>query len=230
MLRIAVITLFPKMLAAVTDYGVSGRSVKQGLVEILSFNPRDYTADRHRTVDERPYGGGPGMVMKVGPLYKAVHAAHKVLKAARVIYLTPQGRRLNQQAVQHLAASESLILVAGRYEGVDERFIDSCVDEEWSIGDYVVSGGELPVMVLIDAIARTVPGVLGSEDSAREDSFFSGLLDHPHYTRPENFAGQKVPAVLLSGDHEAIRRWRLQQAEARTKQRRPDLLKKRLES
>jgi len=226
MLRIAVITLFPEMLATVTEYGVTGRSVRAGLVEILSFNPRDYTADKHRTVDDRPYGGGPGMVMKIQPLREAVNAAHRVIPDARVIYLTPQGRCLDQPGVQHLAASGNLILVAGRYEGVDERFVETYVDEEWSIGDYVLSGGELPVMVLIDAIARTVPGVLGDEDSASEDSFVSGLLDYPHYTRPENFEGQKVPTVLLSGDHEAIRCWRRQQAEQRTQQRRPDLLKK----
>ncbi len=226
MLRIAVISLFPEMLAAVSEHGVTGRALKQGLLEVLSLNPRDYAADRHRTVDDRPYGGGPGMVMKVAPLGAAVRAARKLIPAARVIYLSPQGCRLDQQGVQHLAAHKNLILVAGRYEGVDERFIELFVDEEWSIGDYVLSGGELPVMVLIDAMARTVPGVLGHADSAGEDSFchgLGGLLDYPHYTRPENFAGRRVPEVLLSGDHAAVRRWRRQQTEQRTRQRRPDL-------
>ena len=226
MLRIAVVSLFPEMLKAVTDYGVTGRGIKEGLLEVLTFNPRDYASDKHRTVDDRPYGGGPGMVMKVEPLRDAVQSALKILPEARVVYLTPQGKCLDQQGVQHLKLCGDLILVAGRYEGVDERFIETYVDEEWSIGDYVLSGGELPVMVLIDAIARTIPGVLGHDESASEDSFFNGLLDYPHYTRPEDFEGKKVPAVLLSGDHEAIQRWRSQQAEERTRQRRPDLLKK----
>lgn len=228
MLNIAVVTLFPEMLAAVRDYGVTGRAVDNGLLSIETVNPRDFTADTHRTVDDRPYGGGPGMVMMVQPLQEAVAAAQKQLPSGkgRVVYLSPQGRPLNQAAVTRLAreAEQGMILVAGRYEGVDERFINTCVDEECSIGDYVLSGGELPAMALIDAMARTLPGVLGHEDSAAADSFAGGLLDYPHYTRPENIHGQSVPEVLLSGDHERIRRWRLQQALGRTWQRRPDLL------
>lgn len=227
-LNIAVVTLFPEMLAAVRDYGVTGRAVENGLLSIEVVNPRDFTADAHRTVDDRPYGGGPGMVMMVQPLQDAVAEAIQCLPGGktRVVYLSPQGRRLNQARVGRLAqaAEQGLILVAGRYEGVDERFINTCVDEECSIGDYVLSGGELPAMVLIDAMARTLPGVLGHEDSAAADSFAGGLLDYPHYTRPENLDGQSVPEVLLSGDHERIRRWRLQQALGRTWLRRPDLL------
>lgn len=224
MLRVAVVTLFPEMLAAVTDYGVTGRGVKQGLLEVTAFNPREYTQDVHRTVDDRPYGGGPGMVMKIEPLRDAIEAARTKLTRAKVIYLSPQGQVFKQSAVKALKGAEELILVAGRYEGIDERLMVELVDEEWSIGDYVLSGGELPAMVVIDALARTIPGVLGHDDSASEDSFFAGLLDYPHYTRPEEFQGKSVPSILLSGDHEAIRRWRLRQALDRTWQRRPDLL------
>jgi len=228
-LNVVVITLFPEMLAAIRDYGISGRAMGNGLLSMDAVNPRDFTADARRNVDDRPYGGGPGMVMMAQPLKDAVAAAKEGLPnghRTRVVYLTPQGRRLDQPAVTRLArtAEHGLILVAGRYEGVDERFIDACVDEEWSVGDYVLSGGELPAMVLIDAMARTLPGVLGHEDSAAADSFAKGLLDHPHYTRPESLDGRTVPEVLLSGDHERIRRWRLQQALGRTWQRRPDLL------
>lgn len=224
MLQVAVVTLFPEMLAAVGQYGVTGRAVQTGLLRILAFNPRDYAPGPHRNVDDRPYGGGPGMVMMVQPLRDAILAARAALPQARVIYLTPQGQRLVQQDVVRLAGWQELILVAGRYEGVDERLIRHHVDEEWSIGDYVLSGGELPAMVLIDAIARTVPGVLGHEDSADEDSFVNGLLDYPHYTRPEQVDGETVPPVLLSGDHKLIRHWRMKQALGRTWQRRPDLL------
>lgn len=224
-LRVAVITLFPDMLKAVTDYGVTGRAVANGLLEVSAVNPRDFTRDAHRTVDDRPYGGGPGMVMLAAPLHEALVAARARLPEAKVAYLSPQGRRLDQAAVQMLAGRGRLILIAGRYEGVDERFLEAGVDEEWSIGDYVTSGGELPAMVLIDAMARTLPGVLGHGDSAAEDSFASGLLDYPHYTRPERLDGAAVPEVLLSGDHERIRRWRLKQALGRTWKRRPDLLR-----
>ena len=226
MVEFAVITLFPEMLGAVRDYGVTGRAVKSGIIRIGSWNPRDYAEDNHRTVDDRPYGGGPGMVMMMPPLCAAIQAARTAMSGAgKVIHLTPQGRLLDQDGVMELAARECLILVAGRYEGLDERIIESEVDEEWSIGDYVLSGGELAAMVLIDAVTRTLPGVLGHEDSAREDSFCNGLLDYPHYTRPEEFAGRRVPEVLLSGNHEIIRRWRLQQALGRTWLRRPELLK-----
>ena len=224
-LHVVVISLFPDMLKAVTDFGVTGRAVVNGQLSVTAINPRDFTRDVHRTVDDRPYGGGPGMVMLTAPLREAVTAARAAAPGAKVLYLSPQGRRLDQAAVQQLAAQGSLILVAGRYEGVDERFIEAYVDQEWSIGDYVISGGELPAMVLIDAMARTLPGVLGHENSAVQDSFADGLLDYPHYTRPEEIDGAAVPAVLLSGDHDRIRRWRLKQALGRTWKRRPDLLR-----
>ena len=224
MLRIAVVTLFPEMLKAVTDYGVTGRAVKNGLVEVIAFNPREYCTDTHRTVDDRPYGGGPGMVMMFEPLRDAIQTARKEIKAASVIYLTPQGNRLNQDKMVEFSKRKGLIMVAGRYEGIDERFVSTLVDEEWSIGDYVLTGGELPAMVIIDAMSRNIPGVLGHEESAKEDSFFNGLLDCPHYTRPENIDGMKVPEILLSGDHAQIQRWRIKQALGRTWQRRPDLL------
>jgi tRNA (guanine37-N1)-methyltransferase len=191
---------------------------------LQTWNPRDFADDAHRTVDDRPYGGGPGMVMMVEPLRRAIDAARKAAPGAPVAYLSPQGRRLDQQVAAELAQRGSMILLAGRYEGVDERLIQSDVDEEWSIGDYVLSGGELPAMVLMDTVVRLLPGVLGHADSAEQDSFVDGLLDFPHYTRPEEIGGQRVPAVLLSGDHEQIRRWRLKQALGRTWLRRPDLL------
>ncbi len=222
--KVAVVTLFPEMLAAVRDHGITGRAVTRGQVEVQCWNPRDFTADRHNTVDDRPYGGGPGMLMKVQPLHDAVDAAKQWTGDARVVYLSPQGQVFNQAAASQMAQSGNLILIAGRYEGIDERLIQAVVDEEWSIGDYVLSGGELPAMVLIDAVTRLLPGVLGDAQSAVEDSFSAGLLDHPHYTRPEVLDGVTVPAILLSGDHEKIRRWRLQQALGRTWQRRPDLL------
>lgn len=229
-LRVAVITLFPEMFTSITDYGVSGRAVKQRRIEIRCWNPRDFTEDRHQTVDARPYGGGPGMVMLVEPLRRSVKAAREWAgEAAEVVYLSPQGKRFNQPAAQAFAGSErNLILVAGRYEGIDERFIVLEVDSEWSIGDYVLSGGELGAMVMLDAITRLLPGVLGHAQSAEQDSFTDGLLDCPHYTRPEVYpVGEEqkvVPEVLRSGDHERIRRWRLQQALGRTALRRPDLL------
>ncbi|GGQ10046.1 tRNA (guanosine(37)-N1)-methyltransferase TrmD [Shewanella sp. MF05960] len=221
---LGVITLFPEMFRAVTDFGVTGRAVKSGLLEVQTWNPRDFTHDRHSTVDDRPYGGGPGMLMMVQPLRDAIHAAKAAAgDGAKVIYLSPQGRKLDQQGVTELAKSDRLILVCGRYEGVDERIIQTEVDEEWSIGDYVLSGGELPAMTLIDSVARLVPGVLGKQASAEQDSFSEGLLDCPHYTRPEQLDGMDVPAVLLSGDHEKIRLWRLQQSIGRTFLRRPEL-------
>ncbi|MCT7941144.1 MULTISPECIES: tRNA (guanosine(37)-N1)-methyltransferase TrmD [Shewanella] len=221
---LGVITLFPEMFRAVTDFGVTGRAVKNGLLEVQTWNPRDFTHDRHNTVDDRPYGGGPGMLMMVQPLRDAIHAAKAAAgDRAKVIYLSPQGRKLDQQGVTELAKSDSLILVCGRYEGIDERIIQTEVDEEWSIGDYVLSGGEIPAMTLIDSVARLVPGVLGKQASAEQDSFSDGLLDCPHYTRPENLDGMDVPAVLLSGDHEKIRLWRLQQSIGRTFLRRPEI-------
>ncbi|MGS0673599.1 tRNA (guanosine(37)-N1)-methyltransferase TrmD [Shewanella sp. 0m-4] len=222
---LGVVTLFPEMFRAVTDFGVTGRAVSKGLLELQTWNPRDFTHDKHKTVDDRPYGGGPGMLMMVQPLRDAIHAAKAAAgKEAKVIYLSPQGRKLTQQGVEELAQSSSLVLVCGRYEGVDERIIQTEVDEEWSIGDYVLSGGELPAMTLIDSVSRLVPGVLGKQASAEQDSFSDGLLDCPHYTRPESLDGLDVPAVLLSGNHEHIRRWRLQQSLGRTLLRRPELL------
>jgi tRNA (guanine37-N1)-methyltransferase len=224
-MHIALVSLFPEMFAAVTEHGVTGRAVKLGVVNITQINPRDFTVDKHRTVDDRPYGGGPGMLMKVDPLRQAIAAAKEAVGGdAGVIYLSPQGRQLTHAKSVELAQREALILVAGRYEGVDERLIEAEVDEELSIGDYVLSGGELAAMVVIDAVTRQLPGVLGHELSAQEDSYADGLLDCPHYTRPENLDGEIVPEVLLSGDHEKIRRWRLKQALGRTHERRPDLL------
>lgn len=225
-LQVGVISLFPEMFQAITENGVTGRAVREGLLAIQLINPRDFTHDRHRTVDDRPYGGGPGMLMMVQPLTDAIAAAKQQLGAdTKVIYLSPQGRKLDHVGARELAQQEKLILIAGRYEGIDERVITRHVDEEWSIGDYVLSGGELPAMVMIDAVARLIPGVLGHQDSASEDSFAEGLLDCPHYTRPEILDGEAVPSVLLSGNHEHIRQWRLQQALGRTWLRRPELLK-----
>jgi len=222
---IGVISLFPDMFRAITDFGVTGRAVKRGLLEINLWNPRDFAHDKHRTVDDRPYGGGPGMLMMVQPLRDAIQAAKQVAgDDVKVIYLSPQGKKLTQSGVSELAQHKKLILVAGRYEGIDERVIQSEIDEEWSIGDYVLSGGELPAMTLVDAVSRLVPGVLGDMASAEQDSFTDGLLDCPHYTRPENLDGVMVPDVLLSGNHEYIRRWRLKQSLGRTWQRRPELL------
>ncbi|MBE0362617.1 tRNA (guanine37-N1)-methyltransferase [Pseudoalteromonas ulvae UL12] len=224
-LWVGVISLFPEMFDAITKQGVTGRAVKQGLIDFHCWNPRDYALDKHRTVDDRPYGGGPGMLMMVEPLQKAIAQAKAAAgEGAKVIYMSPQGRKLDQQGAAELASQEKLILVAGRYEGIDERIIESYVDEEWSIGDFIMSGGELPAMTLIDTVARLVPGVLGHNQSAEQDSFSDGLLDCPHYTRPEILDGKQVPTVLLSGNHQAIAKWRLKQSLGRTWLRRPDLL------
>ena len=224
-LWVGVITLFPQMFDAITKFGVTSRAVKQGLLQVECWNPRDYTSDKHNTVDDRPFGGGPGMLMMVQPLTDAIRAAKQAAGGnVHTVYLSPQGRKLDQKGVQELSRYPKLLLVAGRYEGIDERVIESEIDEEWSIGDYVLSGGELPAMTLIDAVSRLVPGVLGHDMSAVEDSFASGLLDCPHYTRPEVLDGKQVPAVLLSGHHENIRRWRLKQSLGRTWLRRPELL------
>ncbi len=226
-MRVDVVTLFPAMFDALIREGVTGRAIQRGVLQLGLWNVRDYAHDRHRTVDDRPYGGGPGMVMQVQPLREAISAATAAdATPARVIYLSPQGRRLDQAGVRELAAVPRMILVAGRYEGVDERVLQADIDEEWSIGDYVLSGGELAAMVMIDAVARLLPGVLGHEDSAQQDSFADGLglLDYPHYTRPEEVDGARVPEVLLSGDHQAIACWRQKQALGRTWLRRPDLL------
>lgn len=229
MKKIAIVTLFPEMFSALTDYGITSRAINQGLLAITYVNPREFTEDKHQTVDDRPYGGGPGMVMKIEPLKAAIEQAKAFLGSdAKVIYLSPQGRLIEQSVVRRFAIAESydrIVLVAGRYEGIDERLIESEIDEEWSIGDYVLSGGELPAMVLLDAIIRLLPGALGHADSAKEDSFSNGLLDCPHYTRPEVYQEQVVPAVLLSGNHKDIKTWREQQSVERTWLRRPELLK-----
>ncbi|MEZ8096986.1 tRNA (guanosine(37)-N1)-methyltransferase TrmD [Photobacterium swingsii] len=224
-MKVGIISLFPDMFNAITNYGVTGQAVKKGLLSVETWNPRDFTHDKHRTVDDRPYGGGPGMLMMVQPLRDAIHAAKQSVEGqAKVIYLSPQGRKLDQAGVEELAQNENLILICGRYEGVDERIIQQEVDEEWSIGDFVLTGGELPAMTLVDAVVRFVPGVLGDFASAEEDSFANGLLDCPHYTRPETLDGQEVPKVLLSGNHKDISRWRLKQSLGRTWLRRPELL------
>jgi tRNA (guanine37-N1)-methyltransferase len=268
---IGVVTLFPGMFSALSEYGITGRAVRNKLLQLRYWNPRDYASDRHRTVDDRPYGGGPGMVMRTGPVGDAIIAARAALGAGSnkpagsskhvgVIYLSPQGKPLDQQTVAKLAQRENMVLLCGRYEGVDERVLTSLVDEEYSLGDFILSGGELAAMALLDAMTRLLPGALGDAESARQDSFSGtlpgsveglsesvmagavvasgeivasgsiktnavpGLLDHPHYTRPENYAGMLVPPVLLSGDHAEINRWRLQQRLGATWRKRPDLL------
>ena len=236
-MKVAVITLFPDLLQAFLSAGVIGRAVENQLISVSLLNPRDYTSDKHRTVDDRPFGGGPGMVMKAEPLMAAIAAAKEQMPQAQVIYLSPQGTVLNQAIVRRWAESaglqstdaveqsDGLILIAGRYEGIDERVIEALVDAEISIGDIVLSGGEIAAMVVIDALGRLIPGVLGHPMSADEDSFGEdGLLDHPHYTRPESLGSEAVPAVLTSGDHKAIAAWRRHMAVKRTWERRPDLL------
>ncbi|MDH5648761.1 MAG: tRNA (guanosine(37)-N1)-methyltransferase TrmD [Gammaproteobacteria bacterium] len=223
-MKLDIVSLFPEMFEAFRKLGVVGRAIQKQVLCLDLWNPRDFTQDPHRTVDDRPYGGGPGMVMMAEPLAAAIQAARKNNASATVMYLSPQGRKLDHKGVKELARRPGLILVAGRYEGIDERLFGTEIEEEWSIGDYVLSGGELPAMVVVDAVARQLPGVLGDEDSAQQDSFVDGLLDCGHYTRPAVYGGQAVPEVLLSGDHEAIRRWRIQQSLGRTWLRRPDLL------
>ncbi len=224
-MRFDIVTLFPEMIDSSAGYGVTGRAIERGLVALHTWNPRDYTSDRHRTVDDRPYGGGPGMLMKYRPLKDAVEQARNAANdVARVVYLSPQGKPIDQQLLNQASMLPRLILVSGRYEGVDQRFVEACCDEEWSLGDFVISGGELAALLVVDAITRLLPGVLGDENSARQDSHMQGLLDCPHYTRPEVIDGMAVPAVLLSGDHAKIERWRMKQALGRTWQRRPDLL------
>jgi tRNA (guanine37-N1)-methyltransferase len=225
-MKIQVVTLFPRMVAATLEFGVVGRAIGRGLLSVGTEDPRAHTSDVHRTVDDRPYGGGPGMVMKPEPLMAAIRAACARLPAGSPrVYLSAQGEPFGQAQAQELAGLPGMLLIAGRYEGVDERVIELGTDRELSVGDYVLSGGELPALTVIDAVARLLPGVLGDERSSVEESFTQGLLDWPHYTRPEMFEGQAVPAVLLSGDHADIRRWRLEQALARTAERRPDLLR-----
>ncbi len=225
-MRVDVITLFPELVEQVTGCGVVGRAAEQGLLELHCWNPRDYTRDKHRTVDDRPYGGGPGMLMKVQPLQDAITAVRAQNDTARLVYLSPQGELLTQKKLTQQVRRGSVIFLCGRYEGIDERLIQREVDEEWSIGDYVISGGELAAMVCIDAMTRLLPGALGHADSAQQDSFSDGLLDCPHYTRPEEYLGDRVPEVLMNGNHREIDAWRQQQALGRTWQRRPDLLER----
>ena len=222
-MHVAMVSVFPELLASVRDVGVTGRAVRDQRLALTGVNPRDFTQDRHRSVDDRPYGGGPGMVMRPEPLNAAIDAARAVTGPAPVVVLTPQGRRFDDAWARELAGEQGLVLVAGRYEGIDERVVRRRADAELSIGDYVLSGGELAALVVIDAMARWLPGVLGHDESAARDSFAGGLLDCPHYTRPEEYAGERVPQVLLSGDHAAIDRWRYMQSLGRTAQRRPDL-------
>lgn len=226
---IDVISIFPEMFAAITEFGITRRAHEQGLWQLQCWNPRDYTQDRHKTVDDRPYGGGPGMVMKPEPLFQAIGDAvesqrSKLGCVGPVLYLSPQGRKIDHARIVEWSKLPGLILLCGRYEGIDQRVIESCVDEEVSLGDFVLSGGELPAMALIDAVVRQIPGALHDEASAREDSFVEGLLDCPHYTRPEECLGMRVPDILMSGDHAAIARWRYEQALLATAKNRPDLL------
>ena len=223
-MRFDVITLFPGLVEQVTACGVVGRAAEQGLIDLHCWNPRDYARDRHRTVDDRPYGGGPGMLMKVQPLQDAINAVRAESESAQLVYLSPQGELLTQDKLARQVEKGNVAFLCGRYEGIDERLIQREVDAEWSLGDYVISGGELAAMVCIDAMTRLLPGALGHADSAQQDSFSEGLLDCPHYTRPEVYRGDRVPEVLMSGNHREIDNWRRQQALGRTWQRRPDLL------
>ena len=224
MFQFDVITLFPEIFDLALKKGVIGRAIKNNLIEIRGLNPRDFTKDKHKTVDDRPYGGGPGMVMMYEPICAAINKAKKRQEDSKVIFLSPQGKKLNQSTVVEFSKLDGMILVCGRYEGIDERIIESEVDEEWSIGDYVLSGGEFAALVLIDSVCRLLPGVLGGKNSANEDSFVDGLLDYPHYTRPEAIKGHLVPNVLQSGNHDEIRRWRVKQALGKTWRVRPDLI------
>jgi tRNA (guanine37-N1)-methyltransferase len=226
-MRFDVVTLFPEMIMSAASYGITGRAQERGIVGLSAWNPRDYTTDRHRTVDDRPYGGGPGMVMKYQPLHDALTAAKQAsFGSVKVVYLSPQGKPITQALLTEALELQQLILIAGRYEGVDDRFVELDCDDEWSIGDYVISGGELAALVVIDAITRLLPGALGDEESAQQDSHVNGLLDCPHFTRPEQVNGEAVPDVLLSGNHADINRWRMKQALGKTWQKRPDLLRK----
>jgi tRNA (guanine37-N1)-methyltransferase len=230
-MQLGIVSLFPEMFAAVTEHGISGRAVRSGLMNLELFNPRDYTTDKHRTVDDKPFGGGPGMLMKTEPLMASIAAARQAVsqkqttgESVKVIYLSPQGKTLKQDSIIDLAKREGMVLLCGRYQGIDNRVLVSEIDEEWSLGDFVISGGELAAMTLIDAMTRFQPGALGDEGSALEDSFSNGLLHSPEYTRPQSIDGSDVPKVLLSGDHEAIRKWRLKQSLGATWLKRPDLL------
>ena len=229
-MRLGVVTLFPEMFTALSAWGISGRAIKQELVTLGFFNPREFAFDKHHTVDDKPFGGGPGMLMKTEPLIAAIHAAKKSLmsdgdnKKAKVAYLSPQGKPIDHSVIMELVDRDSMVLVCGRYQGIDERVIEHEIDEEWSIGSFVLSGGELAAMALIDAMIRFKPGALGDDDSANQDSFSNGLLHCPEYTRPQEFNESKVPSVLLSGDHKAIKKWRIKQSLIATLRKRPDLI------
>ena len=226
-MQLGVVSLFPEMVSTIGEYGVVGRAQQRGLMSLDLTNPRDHTNDVHRTVDDRPYGGGPGMVMKYEPVAAAIDSARgRLPEGCPVVFLSPQGRVFDQAMAKRFSALPGLVLLAGRYEGIDERLVETHIDEEVSLGDFVLSGGEIAAMAVIDAVVRLLPGVLGDDESAAQDSFMEGLLDHPHYTRPEEIAGSKVPDVLLSGDHAEIAKWRYQQALGRSFERRPDLLEK----
>jgi tRNA (guanine37-N1)-methyltransferase len=224
MLRVGIVTIFKEMFCSL-NYGITGRAITNKLIEINYLDPRDYTSDNYRRIDDRPYGGGPGMVMKFDPLKKAITSAKKVLgDKTKVVYVSPQGSTFGQEKARLLSKKSEIIFISGRYEGIDERLIETEIDEEWSIGDFVVSGGELPIMLMIDAAIRLMPMAMTDEESAKNDSFCDGLLDHPHYTRPESIDGLAVPSVLLSGNHREIEEWRLKQAIGETWLKRPDLL------
>jgi len=226
-----VVTLFPRMFDALTHWGITGRARERRCYELVAWNPRDFTSDGYRTIDDRPYGGGPGMVMLAEPLEKAITAAKlrqasSGIERTQVVCLSPQGRVLDQKLLREFAGLEGLVLVAGRYEGIDERLLERAIDLEVSVGDYVLSGGELPAMAVMDGIIRQLPGALGDPASAEQESFMQGMFDCPHYTRPEVYEGERVPEVLLSGNHREIERWRMKQALGRTWQRRADLLQR----
>ncbi|NOT11428.1 MAG: tRNA (guanosine(37)-N1)-methyltransferase TrmD [Methylococcaceae bacterium] len=226
-MRFDVLTLFPEMVKDAASYGVTGKAIERNLVELAVWNPRDYARDRHKTVDDHPYGGGPGMVMKYQPLHDALNDARRIgSDKTKVVYLSPQGKPITQNLLSDACSLTQLILIAGRYEGIDERFVEMDCDEEWSIGDYVISGGELAALIVIDAVTRLLPGVLGDDNSAKQDSYMNGLLDYPHFTRPEKLDDSVVPSVLMNGNHADIDRWRLKQSLGRTWKRRPDLLEK----
>ena len=227
---INIVTLFPEMFSAITDCGITSRAVSEGLINLRFFNPREFAKDKHRTVDDKPYGGGPGMLMKIEPLVAAIKSAKDGLienangQSVKVAYLSPQGKVLDQAGVEEIASRDRLVLLCGRYQGIDQRVIDQEVDEEWSIGDFVISGGELAAMILVDAVTRLQPGAIGDKGSVSQDSFSNGLLHWPEYTKPKVFNNRSVPSVLLSGDHKAIQEWRLEQSLVVTSNKRPDLM------
>ncbi|QCI18559.1 tRNA (guanosine(37)-N1)-methyltransferase TrmD [Buchnera aphidicola (Aphis nasturtii)] len=223
-----IITIFPEMFTAISNYGVTGKAIQKKIIDLSFLNPRDFTEHKYKSIDDRPYGGGPGMLMSVKPLYLSIKHAKSLLQDAIVIYLSPQGVKLNQNNIFQLIQRKKIIFVCGRYEGIDERIIDSLIDEEWSIGDYIISGGELAAMVMIDAISRFIPGVINTKKSLEKESFYDNLLDYPHYTRPKKIYNMTVPKILLSGNHDKIRLWRLKKSLEKTLEKRPDLLEKKI--